>query len=57
MTWQQLNPVQKRGIRSDLKGTFFSPMVWTSLDLKKVKEMLVSKLLNTGLAFLARISL
>lgn len=56
MTWRQPSPVQKRGVRSDLKDTFFF-MVWTSLDLKKVKEILVSKLLNTGLAFLAHISL
>lgn len=34
------------------KTLFFFFMVWTSLDLKKVKEMLKPKLLNT-LAFLA----
>lgn len=39
------------------KRHVFPPMVWTSLDLKKVKEMLGSKLLNTRLAFPAHISL
>lgn len=55
-TWQRRNPVQKRRRRPDLKDTFFF-MVRTSLDLKKVKAMLVSKLLKTGSASPAHSSL
>lgn len=42
---------EKRSKARPERHIFFL-MVWTSLDLKKVKEMLESKLLNT-LAFLA----